>query len=505
PLLAAAARRLAPAALLLLPILPDAPAQVTPSGVMLRHPDVSQTEIVFRYAGDLWVVPKEGGTATRLTSVDTTESMPRFSPDGQAIAFMGGYEGGTDLYVIDRTGGPPRRLTWHSGQEVLGDWLPDGSGLHFWSSEVSGLRRAARILTVDLEGGQPTALPVPYGTFASLNADGRRLAYTPGSREFRTWKRYQGGMAQDIWLFDLVSLESRQLTDYPGTDAQPMWNGDELIFTSDRGPDGILNLWSMDVASGETKQLTFFKDFGVRFPSIGPEDVVFENGGKLYRLELATGEVPPVEVRLPGDRPELRRERIDLSSSIASLSVGPTGARVAVEARGELFSVPVEEGVTRRWTQTDGVAERSPAWSPDGEHVAYFSDASGNYELTLRRTDGQPIEGANERGEKRVTDLGPGFRYAPVWSPDSKHLTFTANDGGLWLYTLETDRLERIATNPDGQPIVPSWSMTSDWLTWSHRHSETELDAIYLYDVANGFTTEVTSGQFDDSNPSFGP
>ena len=482
-----------------------APAQVDPSAVMLRHPDVSATEIVFRYGGDLWVVPKAGGTASRLTSIDTTETMPRFSPDGESIAFMGGYDGGTDLYVMSRAGGAPRRLTWLPSQEILNDWLPDGSGLHYWSSEVSGVRRAARILTVDLAGGQPVPLEVPYGTFAALNEDGSRLAYTPSSREFRTWKRYQGGLAQDIWLFDLRTQESRRLTDHPGTDAQPMWNGDELIFTSDRDSNGILNLWSLDLESNLTTQLTFFRDFGVRFPSIGPEDVVFENGGKLYRLDLASRAVEAVPVTLPGDRPELGTERLELADAIVDVSVGPTGERVAVEARGDIFSVPVEEGVTRNWTRTDGIAERSPAWSPDGVHVAYFSDATGEYELTLRRADGVAMEGGNERGERTVTSLGPGFRYAPNWSPDSKHLTFTANNGGLWLYSLAEDSLERIATNPSGNPLNAAWSATSDWLAWSHEHPETDLDAVFLYDVVGGFTHVVTSGQFDDSNPSFGP
>lgn len=497
--------RAATSALLALTLAPSSPAQVSPSAVMLRYPDVSASEIVFRYAGDLWVVPKTGGLASRLTSIPTSESFPRFSPDGTRIAFMGGYEGGTDLYVMARAGGPPKRLTWHSGQEVLGDWTPDGQRLHYWSSELSGIGRAARILTVDLEGGQPVPLPVPYGTFAALNADGVRLAYTPGSREFRTWKRYQGGMAQDIWLFDLESLESRKLTDHPGTDAQPMWHGDELIFTSDRGSNGILNLWSMDIESGATTQLTFFNDFGVRFPSIGPEDVVFENGGKLYRLELLSRAVVPVDVELPGDRPELFPERIEVADLATNPAIGPTGVRLAVEARGELFDVPVEEGITRNWTRSPGVAERDPAWSPDGRFVAYFSDAGGEYDLYLRRVDGKPIEGGDESGARRLTELGAGYRYSPVWSPDSEHICFTANDGGLWLYGIEGETLERIATNPSGQPLAPSWSATSDWLAWSHRHPETELDAIYLYDLAGGFTHCVTSGRFDDSNPSFGP
>lgn len=473
---------------------------------MLRYPDVSSGEIVFRYAGDLWITPKEGGTARRITSAQGAESFPRFSPDGARIAFAASYDGGTDLYVMDVGGGVPQRVTHHPGQEVLCDWYPDGESLLYWSSEAAGLSRAARLMKVSASGGQPEALPVPYGAFGSLDASAEKLVYTPSTREFRTWKRYRGGLAQDLWMFDLRTLASRQLTDYPGTDAQPMWNGDSLVFTSDRGANGILNLWSLDPESGATEQLTFFNEFGIRFPSIGPDDVVFENGGKLYRFGLASGKTTPVEVRIPGDRPNLRTRTHDLEDAAGNASPSPTAKRVAIEARGELFNVPVSEGITRNLTRTSGVAERDPAWSPDGRMLAYFSDRSGEYQLVLRRMDGQELEGADENGEKTVTQLGPGYRYKPVWSPDSKKVCFGANDGGVWVCRIEEDTYDRIAVCPTGEMnVLPAWSPTSDWLAWSHQHTESDLDAIQLYSLESGFTHQVTSGMFDDTEPVFGP
>ncbi|QDU68437.1 S41 family peptidase [Engelhardtia mirabilis] len=498
-------RAAAPAALAIASLAGAASAQIEPSAVMLRYPDVSADSIVFRYSGDLWIVDKQGGEARRLTATPAAESFPRFSPDGKTIAFVGNYDGAGDLYTLPISGGMPERATYHPSGKTLNDWHPDGEHLLYWSSEVAAMGRAPRIMKVGIDGSQPEALPVSYGTFGSIDATGEWLAYTPASREFRTWKRYQGGLAQDIWLFNLRTFESRQLTDYPGTDAQPMWSGSEVIFTSDRGPNGILNLWSIDTQSGAAQQLTFVTDFGVRFPAIGPEDVVFENGGQLYRLELATRSMVPVEVTIPGDRPNLRPERHELEDSVASVAPGPTGVRLAVEARGEIFSVPVEEGVTRNLTSSDGVAERDPAWSPDGQWLAFFSDRSGEYELTLRRIDGAAFDGSDERGQKTLTSLGPGFRSQSAWSPDSKWISFTANDGSLYLYSLETDELRTVAVNPSGNPLSSSWSKTSDWLAWSHKHSSSDLDAIYLYDVAAGTTYEVTSGMFDDSDPTFGP
>lgn len=482
-------------------------AQVRPDAVLLRTPDVSADTISFRYDGDVWLVDKHGGEARRLSSSPGNEGFPRFSPDGTRIAFMGGYQGGSDLYVLGLEGGVPERLTHHPENEMLCDWLPDGSGLLFFSSATSGQRRAPKLFTVPAAGGQPSELPVPFGAFGSIDSTGEWLAYTPYLHsEFSTWRRYQGGNAQDIWLFNLKTKASRRVTDYAGDDALPMWNGDELLFVSDRGPAGRLNLWAYDLDGDAFEQRTHFTEFDVRFPSIGPADVVFENGGKLWRHELAGGANVQVDVVIPSDRPRLAPASHDLQELVAGAGLGPTAKRVVIEARGELFSVPAEEGVVRNLTGTDGVAERDPAWSPDGRWIAHVSDRSGEYELTVRRADGRPFRwqgGVEDVHEQRLTDIGPGWKSSPSWAPDSKSLVFGTNDGGLHRLVLESGELTRLDTSPEGEPFDVDWSPDSRWLAYSHRHSASNLPALYLFDLEAGERHEVTSGLFADQDPSF--
>ncbi len=495
--------RFALAALALVLLGAAAGAQIRPDAVMLRYPDVGERDIVLRYAGDLWIVPKEGGTARRISSAPGAESFPKLSPDGTRVAFTASYDGASDLYVLDVAGGVPRRVTHHGAQEVLCDWTPDGQELLYWSSEISGLGRASRILRVDADGGQPTPLPVPYGTFGSIDATGRWLAYTPMSREFRTWKRYRGGLASDIWLFDLQTHEARKITDYEGTDALPMWHGGEVVFVSDRGERNVLDLWAYDVSTGATRQLTHFEEHDVEFPSMGPQDVVFLNGGSIWRYVLATGAVTRVEIEIPGDRPDLRPRAHDVSALVATVAPGPSGKRAIVEARGELFSLPVGEGAPRNLTRTSGIAERYPAWSPDARWIAYVSDRSGEYELWLRRADGEAFEGADENGERRLTSLGERWKLAPVWAPNSERLVFATNDGALTLCDVTTGEVREIARTRTGFPPALDWSKDSRWLAYADRHSESRLSAIQLVEVETGTVHEVTSGRFDDADPCF--
>lgn len=482
-------------------------AQFRPDAALLRMPDVSRDRIAFRYDGDVWLVDKRGGVAQRLTSAEGNESFPRFSPDGKSLAFMGGYEGGSDLYVLDLAGGLPRRLTHHPDNETLCDWLPGGEGLLFYSSQTSGQRRAPKLFTVAVEGGQPIELPLPYGAFGSIDRSGRRLAYTPDLHsEFSTWRRYQGGMAQDVWLFDLASLESKRLTDWPGDDALPMWHGDEVYFVSDRGGNGRSNLWSVDVESGKFTQRTRFEEFDVRFPSAGPDDIVFENGGKLWRYEFQGGASVAVDVFLPGDRPRLLPRTYDVADRIAGGDLGPNGRRVLLEARGELFSVPVEKGLTRNLTTSDGSAEREGAWSPDGRWIAYVSDESGEYEVWVRRSDGRRFrwkDAGDELEAQRLTELGPGWKSELSWAPDSRSLVFATNDGALHHLSLEGGAPRKLAANPDGDPLSVDWSPDSRWLVWSQRHSRSRLPALQLYDLRNSVQHEVTAGFSSDDEPCF--
>ncbi len=481
---------------LLLFFAASASAQVQPDAVLLRSPDVSRDKIVFRYANDLWIVDKTGGVATPLSSPLGPEANPKFSPDGARIAFTAGYDGGQDIYVLDLVGGVPRRITHHPGNETLCDWQPDGKSLVFTTNAYSGQPRAGQLYRVSPDGGEPERLPVPYAGFGTVDETGSWLAYTPHGSEIRNWKRYQGGLAEDIWLFNLVTFESRRITEHLGSDVLPMWHGASVFYVSDAGAKARANLWLYDVQKKSSEPVTEFADSDVRAASIGPDDIVFENGGKLWRCELATRLTAPVQIVLPGDRPKLVPQTLALAEQVASVTPGPSAARVLVEARGELFDVPVGEGVTRNVTASDGVAERYPAWSPDGKSVAYFSDASGEYELCVRPADGSAPQ-------KQLTKLGAGWRYGVSWSPDSRSLAFTTSKGELWQMRAEEGTPRLVAKNVDGPPPSPSWSPDSRWIAYAMRSTNTRLSAIFVYDVESGDSRQVTSGQYDEGSPSF--
>ncbi|HND54926.1 MAG TPA: hypothetical protein PLV92_21080, partial [Pirellulaceae bacterium] len=420
--------------LVLSPAASAADTEIRPDAVMLRAPDVSRDAIVFRYAGDLWLVGKRGGIARSLSSPAGPETNPTFSPDGTQIAFMAGYDGGSDIYVLSIDGGIPLRVTHHPDREVLCGWDPNSKDLIFFSSQDSGQQRAPRLFRVSAAGGQPTYLPVPYGLYGAIDESDTWLAYCPQSWALtESWKRYQGGLAEDIWLFNLKSHESKRMTSWPGIDAIPMWHGSKVIFLSDRGQNNKRNLWSFDTQSGATEQLTNFES-DVHYPSVGPEDIVFENAGHLWRYEFSSGKSVQVDILIPTDRPALRARSVDCTPLADGAIPGPTAKRVAVAARGEIFSIPAKDGVTQNLTHTDGVAERYPAWSPDGKWIAYITDASGENELAVRAADGRPFkwgEGPSEMEEKILTALGRGYKFRPSWSPDSKTLVFATNDGSL--------------------------------------------------------------------------
>lgn len=479
-------------------------AQYAPDAVLLRTPDVSETHIVFQYGGDLWTSPHAGGAAARLTSARGNESLPKFSPDGQTVAFMADYDGGSDIYTIPLSGGAPTRITFHPGRETLANWHPSGDSLLYFSSEASGVARAPKIFRIPAKGGSPVALPVPYGTFCDIDPTGQWLAYTPLTREGRTWRRYRGGMAQDIWLFHLETGESRRVTDDPGTDRMPMWNGSKLVFQSDRGDKGIANLYEYDPATGATEKLTSFSSSGARFPSIGPKDIVFEQGGSLFRYVLDSRDVERIRVTIPGDRPSLRPVVRDVSQRIEGMAVSRTGKRVVLEARGEVFSVPVESGVTRNLTSSSGVAERAPSLSPSGEWAAYWSDRSGEYELTLRRANGSTLEGPTPEAERRLTTTGKNWKSTPSWSPDSKKIAWSDHNGEVAVLDIDAGGDPSVVAKGHAPNYLEfSWSPDSQWLAWSTKSTRSDLEAIYLHNLQSAETHEVTSGLFDDREPSF--
>ncbi len=494
-------RFLAVLSLLLTAVCPVVANDVLPSGGMMRYPDVSATHIVFVYAGDLWTVPREGGVASPLASPPGREVNPRFSESGDEIAFVGNYDDGTDIYVCSVSGGIPRRVTYHPGRETLCDWTPEG-GLLYFSSAFTGLSRMTHLLTISDEQPYPVKLPVPYGTNGAISPDGAWLAYTPYSRDTRTWKRYRGGMASDVWLFNLKTNTSKQITDWEGTDTLPMWHGQTVYYLSDAGPNSRLNLWSYDTNTGKRQQVTKHADYDVKWPSIGPGpdgsgEIVYQQGTSLRLLTLANGKSSSVEVEIPGARPRLRKMAVDAAENIGGASISPSGKRVAVEARGDIWSLAASNGTPRNLTATSGIAERSPAWSPDGRWIAYFSDATGEYELTITQSDG--------RGETtRLTNDGQHWRSDPVWSPDSKWIVFTDKTGAYLLHNVADSKTQTIYKDPTGDTSGISWSSDSRWIAHT-RSAASGLNnrAIWVYDVTTNESTQLTSGYFNDSSPAF--
>lgn len=477
----------------------------SPCGVdarMLRYPDVSATQIAFVYAGDIWVAPKAGGDAMRLSSPRGEESFPRFSPDGSQIAFTGNYDGNEDIYVIPATGGLPKRLTFHGAPDRMLEWYPDGKSILFASTRTSEKDRFNKLFKMPAQGGLPEQLPVPYGEFGSISPDGKTLAYVPISVDFRTWKRYRGGMNPAIWLFNLDTYEARDITGNDAANSLPMWHGATLYFLSDRDENKRANIWAYDTKRNKFRQITKFENFDVHFPNIGPQDIVFENGDSLYLLDLATEKYNEVHIRVLTDRATLKPHLEDVSKSVTQPDISPSGKRAVFEARGEIFTVPAEHGVVRNLTHSSGVAERFPAWSPDGKTIAYFSDRSGDYQLTLRPADGS--------GQETVlTKLGPGFRYRPWWSPDSKKLVFIDQTMRVHLYDLSTKETHQIARQlwlyEQGlSHFKVNWSADSRWVAYP-QDLENQHTAIALYDTQNNEQHVVTSGYYDDDSPVFDP
>lgn len=470
---------------------------------LMRYPAVSATQIAFSYAGDIWLVPKTGGVARPVSTPKGEESFPRFSPDGQELAFSANYDGNTDIYVMPAGGGVPTRVTYHPMPDRLIGWYPDGKSLLYASGMQSGRDRFSKLFKVGKGGGLPEALPIPYGEFGALSPDGKILAYLPVSTDFRTWKRYRGGMASEIWLFDLEKKAAVRLPSHEGSnDSMPMWHGDKLYFLSDRDAARRNNIWSYDLQTKAFKQITFFKEFDVHFPAIGPTDLVLEAGGRLHRLDLGTETLTEVKVEVVTDRAALKPRQQNAGKLIRNADASPQGKRAVFEARGEIFSVPATQGYVLNLTNSTGVAERFPALSPDGKQVAYFSDRSGEYELYVRPADGSGAE-------RQVTHMGPGFRYHIYWSPDGKRVAFADQAMRINLCEVDTGKVQTMdkglymAEDALGD-FHGSWSPDSRWLTYII-DSENRKGVVKLYDTQSGKATQVTTPYFDASDAVFDP
>ena len=471
------------------------------SGKLMQYPDVSDTHITFVYGDDVWVTSKSGGIANRLSSPEGPESFPRFSPDGTMIAYTANYHGNSDVYIINTNGGIPQRLTYHDMPDRVLGWTPDGQSVLFASSRESGRQRYNQFYTVSIQGGSPNKLSVPYGEYASFSSEGQKIAYTDRTRVHRNWKRYRGGTAPDITVFDLNTFKAENITNNTANDELPMWIDNAIYYMSDNGPHKRNNLWKYDIASKTNIQLTEFKDYDITYPESSNFDIIFEAGGKLYLFNLASKSTTEVNIQLITDQKELIPELKEVSSYIQNMTISPNGKRVVIQARGELFNLPAEEGFVTNISATTATAERKPAWSPDGNYVACWSDANGEYQLMLYDMKGN-------KAPKVVTNFKTGFYYSIFWSPDSKKIAFIDQAMSISFLDVNTG----ITTKADqGKYMFEgnlrnfsiSWSPDSRWFTYSHGLDNRLSSALFLYDTQNKQLSQLTSGYYTDTSPTF--
>ncbi len=482
-------------------------AQPTPEGRLLRFPDIYKDKVVFSYAGDLWLVSTSGGAARRITTHPGLELFPKFSPDGKWIAFTGQYDGNFNVYLIPAEGGQPKQLTFLpdpiSVPERMGpnnmviNWFPDSKRILFLSRRDTFNGWFGRLFSVGIDGGLPIRLPIDKGGLTSFSPDGTRIAYNRIFRNFRTWKRYTGGMAQDIAIYDFKNNTYERLTDYPGTDTYPMWHGDTIYFGSDRGPEHRVNLYACDVKTKATRQLTHFTDYDVNWPSLGPDSIVFENGGYLYVFDLKSEKARKLTIAVPGDFDLARSHWANVSKLITDFDISPEGKRAVLTARGDVFTVPAKEGSIRNLTQTPGAREKYAAWSPDGKWIAYLSDRTGEDEVYIAPQDGMGKE-------TRITEDGKVFRLPLVWSPDSKKLLFADKSVRLWYVDIEAKEPVQIDQGKYDDIVNYAWSPDSKWVAYA-KAAENHYHVVDLYSLDEKKITSVTSSFTDSWNPVFDP
>ena len=469
---------------------------------LLRYPDIHRDRVTFVYAGDLYVASIEGGTATRLTAHVGIELYPKFSPDGSQIAYTAQYNGTRQVYVIAVDGGTPRQLTWYNDVGAMPprggtdyrvlDWTPDGRHVLVRANRLPWGVRMGRYYLVPADGGDESPLAIPEGGGGMFSPDGDKIVYTPIDREFRTWKRYRGGRAQDVWVYDLKNNTSEQLTTDPATDQQPVWVGDDIFFTSDR--NYTLNLFRHTADGPEA--VTRHEDFDVLWASAGPEAVVYENGGWLYRFDPASGTSIKLSISVGGDRPATLPKVVEASEHIEFAHLSPTGKRVLISARGEVFSAPAEKGPIRNLTRTPQSREIEARWSPDGQSIAYLSDASGEYEVW--------VQSVSDGGARRVTRDGAIWRFAPVWSPDSSKLMFGDKNQRLNIVNVASGQVSVIDSSVHNDITDYRWAPDSRYVTYV-KANDLGIGSVWIYGLGDNRAQQVTSDMTHESTPVFDP
>lgn len=470
----------------------------TEKPLLLQKPTINRTHVVFSYAGDLWIAPREGGEARRLTVGPGIETDPYFSPDGTLIAFSGEYDGNVDVYVVPATGGVPRRLTWHPDADRVVGWTPDGKRILFSSSRHS-YTRVSRLFTVPVEGGFPEEVPLPMAEQGSYSPDGTRLAYVPLRPAFIAWKRYRGGRTTPIWIADLKDSRIEKIPRDNSNDFYPMWVGDRIYFLSDR--NGRFSLFAYDLKTRQVREVVANSGMDFKSASAGPDAIVYEQFGSLNLYDLKTGRTRRIPITLAGDLPTIRPSFERVARSIRDAGLSPTGVRAVFEARGEILTVPVEKGDIRNLTNSPGVADRYPAWSPDGRRIAYFSDESGEYALHIADQTGLGPT------EKIPLDNPPSFYYSPVWSPDGKKIAYTDARLNLWYMDLEKKTPVKVDTDTYSKPertLDPSWSPDSRWIAYT-RQLRNHFRAVFIYSLEENKSRQVTDGMSDARYAAFDP
>ncbi|HET9480791.1 MAG TPA: acetyl-CoA synthetase, partial [Candidatus Polarisedimenticolia bacterium] len=477
-------------------------ASRTPEARLLRFPDIHRDFVVFVYAGDVWRAPSSGGDARRLTSHEGLELFPKISQDGSMVAYSAEYTGSRQVYVIPSAGGEPKQLTFYTDVGAL----PPRGGFDYWilgwtpggkilvrMNRVPWGERMGRYFLVDPAGGLETPLELTHGGTASMAPDGKRLAYCPIDREFRTWKRTKGGRAQDIWIYDLAGHASRRITTWRGTDNFPMWHGETIYFTSDK--DETLNLHAYDLKTEAIRKVTSHDEYDVLWPSLGPDAIVYMNGGYLHRLDLADGRSARIPIRIGSDLPGRVASFREVAGRIGGADISPSGARAVFDARGDLFTVPAEHGPTRNLTGTQGTRERAPAWSHDGKWIAYLSDATGEYEIYIRPQDGSGAP-------RRITTGSDVWNFGPAWSPDGKHLAFGDQKRRLRMVEVESGRVTEVDKGSLESITSYTWSPDSRWLAYV-KSRPSQLPGIHLYGLDSGKVVALGDGMSADTEPVF--
>jgi len=462
---------------------------------LLRSPAIGDAHVVFVYANDIWIAGRDGGEARRLTTFAGAETEPHLSPDGAMVAFSGQYDGNTDVYVVPIAGGEPRRLTWHPGADLVRGWTTDGAAVLFASGREQAPRPWPRLWTITLDASWPEALPIPDVFEGAFSPDGRRMVYQRILPWEIEWRNYRGGQANPIRLIDLDTLEVEKLPWQGSNDISPAWLGERVFFLSDR--DLAMNVWEYDLTTGALTQRTHFTELDCKSLEGGGGLLVFENGAHLYTMDADGGEPRRLEIRLRGDFPQARPHWVEAKEFIRTGALSPTGKRAVFEARGEIFTVPAEKGDVRNLTRSAGAADRSPAWSPDGKSIAWFSDEGGEYGLVIADQFGKEA--------RRIELESPTFFYTPRWSPDSKYLAYGDADRNLWVAEVASGAAKRIDNEgfaPPERMIYPEWSPDSRWIAYSKR-LRNQFHAVFVYELASGESHQITDGLSSAHSPAW--